>query len=125
MTFIFSGSLNKFSLVLLQILITSLAIEKCNSGTRFLSTSKITQFPDGFCINVGLFEPVFCFFFSGYILWTIYLIYRSVNCFMLQSQKKLSFKCYRGTLIQTPENLATHYRSAIKLREACSVLLLF
>ena len=63
MTFIFSGSLNKFSLVLLQILITSLAIEKCNSGTRFLSTSKITQFPDGFCINVGLFEPVFCFFF--------------------------------------------------------------
>ena len=67
----------------------------------------------------------FVVFFSGNILWTIYLIYRSVNCFMLQSQKKLSFWCYRGTLIQTPENLATHYRSAIKLREACSVLLLF
>ena len=65
------------------------------------------------------------FFFSGNILWRIYLIYRSVNCFMLQSQKKLTFKCYRGTLIQTPENLATHYRSATKLRESCSVLLLF
>ena len=58
--------------MLLQILITSLAIEKCKkdwqyslnySGTRFLSTSKITQLPDGFCINVGLFEPVFFFFF--------------------------------------------------------------
>ena len=66
----------------------------------------------------------FVFFFWIYFM-DIYLIYRSVNCFMLQSQKKLSFWCYRGTLIQTPENLATHYRSAIKLREACSVLLLF
>lgn len=37
---------------------------------------------------------------------------------MLQSQKKLTFKCYRGTLIQTPENLATHYRSATKLSPA-------
>ena len=71
------------------------------------------------------FLSLFFVFFSGNILWRIYLIYRSVNCFMLQSQKNLSLQCYRGTLIQTPENLATHYRSAIKLRESCGVLLLF
>ena len=47
---------------------------------------------------------------------------------MLQSQKKLSFKCYRGTLIQTPVNLVTRHRRTIKIGESCSVfivLLLF
>ena len=76
-------------------------------------------------LMLAFLSLVFFFFFSGNIFWRIYLIYRSVNCFMLQSQKKLSFQCSRSTLIQSPENLATHYRSAIKLRESCSVLLLF
>ena len=60
LTFIFSGPHKKFSLVLLHMLVTSIALEKCKKrmqcalnylvqGFRPLKI-KITQFPDGFCL---------------------------------------------------------------------------